>query len=140
MPGVIEFKITGAKEMERLLKELGPNVASRVGDKALRAGAKPIVAEAKRLVPVKTGALRKAITVAVQRRRKGPGERVVLIGFKRPESRRAHLTEFGTVNAPAQPFLRPALDSKAGEALNEVGRVLGKGITDEALKLAKPGR
>ncbi len=140
MPGVIDFEIKGAKEMERLLRELGPNVASRAGDRALRAGAKPIVAEAKRLVPVKTGELRDSIIVVGERRRKGDNERVVVIGFKMPGSRRAHLTEFGTVHAPAQPFMRPALDSKGGEALNETGRVLGKGITSEALKLAKPLR
>ncbi len=141
MPGVIEFKITGAKEMERLLKELGPNVASRAGDRALRAGAKPIVAEMKRPPPagvaVDTGELRDSIIVVGEKRRKGANERVVVIGFKKPGSRRAHLTEFGTVHAPAQPFMRPALDSKGGDALNETGRVLGKGITSEALKLAK---
>ena len=137
MAGRIEFEIKGAKEMENLLKQLGPNVASRVGDQALRAAAKPIVEEMKRLVPVRTGALRDSIVVLSEKRRKGDNERVVLIGFRRPVSRRAHLVEFGTATSRAKPFIRPALDSQVGTALDEMGRVLARGITREAEKLAK---
>lgn len=137
MSGTIEFSIEGAAEMERLLRALGPAVASRVGDKALRAAARPIVAEAKRLVPVRTGRLKRSIAVASERRRKGDNERVVLIGVKPPASRIAHLVEFGTAHSAARPFLRPALDGKAGEALDEMGRVLAEGIETEAVKLAK---
>ena len=46
----------------------------------------------------------------------------VVIGFKKPASRRMHLIEFGTAHAKARPFLRPAIDEKAGEA-NRVARV-----------------
>ncbi len=140
MPGLIDFEMKGAKELQRLLKELGPQVASKVGDKALRAGARPIVAEAKRLVPVRTGALRRAITTAVERRRKGQAERVIVIGFKKPHSRRAHLTEFGTRFTAAKPFMRPALDTKAGAALTAMGDELARGIAEEAAKLSKPVR
>lgn len=136
---MIEFTIDGAAEMERLLKDLGPVVASSVGDKAVLAGAKPIVDEAKRLVPVRTGALQKSIKAQVERRRKADDERVALIGFERPTSAIAHLVEFGTVHSAAHPFMRPAMDAKAGEALEEMGRVLGEGIEREAVKMAKPG-
>jgi len=138
MPGRIDFKIDGAKEMNRLLKELPTNVAIRVGDQALKAGAKPIVAEAKRLVPVLSGELRDSITAEPERKRKPQDARVILIGFKKPASRRAHLTEFGTAHSAAKPFMRPALDSKAGEALDEMGKALAQGIDREAAKLAKP--
>jgi HK97 gp10 family phage protein len=137
MAGKVEFGIKGAKEMENLLRQLGPNVASRVGDQALRAGAKPIVDEAKRLVRVRTGALRDSIVVLGEKRRKNDNERVVLIGFRPPVSRRAHLEEFGTAKQRAHPFIRPALDSRAGDALDEMGKVLARGITREAVKLAK---
>lgn len=137
MVGTINFDIKGAAEMERLLKELGPRVASRVGDQALRAATKPIIAEAKRLVPVRTGKLRDSIISRVERKRKDDSERVVLIGFKPPASRRAHLTEFGTSKSAAKPFMRPALDAKAGEALNEMGRVMARGLTREAEKMAR---
>ena len=98
------------------------------------------MAEAKRLVPVRTGALKRSITTAVERRRKGQAERVVVIGFKKPHSRRAHLEEFGTRHSAAHPFMRPALDTKANEALSEMGDELAKGIADEAAKLARPAR
>lgn len=137
MPGNINFEIKGAKEMERLLKELGPRVAQRVGDAALRAGAKPIVDAAKQRVAVRSGALRDSITVVSDRRRNDDA-RVVLIGFKKPASGHAHLIEFGTAHSAAKPFMRPAMDEKAQEALNEEARVLARGIDREAKKLAKP--
>jgi len=137
MAGIIDFDIKGAADMERVLKALGPNVASRVGDQSLRAGAKVIVAEAKRLVPKDSGDLRDSIVTETERKNKDDNERVVLIGFKQPTSGRAHLTEFGTKNAAAKPFMRPAMDNKAGEALNEMGRVMAQGLTREARKLAK---
>lgn len=135
---ITEFDIKGAKEMERLLKILGPKVAAKVGDQALRAGAKPIVEEAKRLVPVRTGKLRGSITAQIERRKKDADERVILIGFKQPTSAIAHLVEFGTSHSAAKPFMRPALDAKVGEALDEMGRILAKGIAREAEKMAKP--
>ena len=141
MVGKVEFSIKGAKEMEALLKKLGPVVASKIGDQALRAGAKVIVAEAKRLVPVRTGKLRDSIAIKVESKRKfGVPARLVLIGFERPTSFRAHFVEFGTSHSAAKPFMRPAMDAKAGEALEEMGRVLARGLAREAAKLAKPGR
>lgn len=137
----IDMDIRGAKEMERLLKILGPNTARKVAAKALRAGAKPIVQEAKRLVPEASGDLKKSIIAKMEKDRYSAGdERVIFVGFAKPTSRRAHLTEFGTVHHAAQPFLRPALDNTAMEALDEMGRVTGEGITKEATLLAKPIR
>lgn len=142
MADVITTRIEGAAEMERLLKELGPEVANKVGRQAVRAGARAIAEEAKRLVPVDTGALRDSIVVKTLGEGEGFREAKVqaVIGFEKPASRRAHLTEFGTARAAARPFLRPAMDSKAGEALDEMGRVLAKGITREAEKMARPGK
>lgn len=139
MADVMKTSIAGAKEMEKLLKFLGPEVANKVGRQAARAGAKVIVDEAKRLVPVRTGELRDALTVVTQGEGAGyrEGKVQAVIGFKKPSSRRAHLTEFGTSKSAAKPFLRPAMDSQANEALNAMGKVLSKGITREAEKLAR---
>lgn len=38
--------------------------------------------------------------------------------------RHAHLTEFGTSKAPAQPYLRPAFDTQKGNAIRTLGRKL----------------
>jgi len=132
-----EFKIEGAKEMERLLHNLGPQVANKLGMSSLRAAAKPIVQEARRLVPKDTGDLGRSITTKADRQRSGNDTRELKIGFKPPVSARAHFVEFGTSKMAAKPFMRPALDSKAKEALDAMGKVLGVGIEREALKMAK---
>lgn len=136
MPGDVNLRIKGATEMERLLKQLGPQVARRVAAQALRAGAKPIVERAKELVQVRTGETKRRIAARPKRRGAGPESTVIEIGVERPRSRIFHLLEFGTAHSPAHPFMRPALDERGLEALNEMGRVLARGITREAEKLA----
>lgn len=135
MVGKVTFGIKGAKELEQILKDLGPRIASRLGDKALRAAARPIVKEAKRLVPKRTGELRRSIT-AVRGKGGGQNERVVQIGFKRPASRRAHLIEYGTSRSKPQPFMRPALDSQASNALRAMQDELAGGVAREEFKRA----
>jgi HK97 gp10 family phage protein len=142
MPGPIDFDIQGAAEMERLLKELGPRAAVNAGRPALVAGARPIVEEAKRRVRVKSGELRDAVTIDTSSRRQAlaaavGGEIGISIGFTKPTSRRAHLEEFGTAHSAANPFMRGAMEAKAGEALDAMGHTLQKGIEREAAKLAK---
>lgn len=127
--------------MEALLKSLGPRLAGNLADKALLAAAAPIVEDAKRLAPVATGKLRDSI-VAVTVSKAGlartyakrasasdaEANRTVLIGILQPTSRRAHLSEFGTVKSPAHPFLRPALDNGHDTAIAEMAKVLSEGI------------
>lgn len=45
------------------------------------------------------------------------------------------LVEFGTSKAPAQPFLRPAFESKKGEALNAIRNSLARGLDAIVAKL-----
>lgn len=136
MAGTVTLKIRGAKELESALRSFGSNFATRLGDKALMAGSEPIVEEAKRLVPVRTGALRDSITSVVSRDRE-LAQRKVKVGFKYPAARRAHFVEFGTVYQPAQPFLRPALDTQAQPAIDEITRVLQEGLDAEVLAAAR---
>ena len=130
-------RITGAREMSRVLSKLPPKIGGRVLANAVRAGARVIAKEAKARVPVRTGALKKSIAVrkATGRRASRTGVRVH-VGFLKPVSRRAHLTEFGTAHSAAQPFLRPAFDSRAPAALAKIGQILGRGIERAATKLA----
>jgi len=132
----IDFKITGARELERLLKQLEPRSSKRAGDRALRAGAKIVADDAKRRVPVDTGELKRAIAARIEKRSRY-GERVINIGVKRPVSRRFHLTEFGTAFAPAQPFMRPALETNVKAVLDKIRVTMAKAIRIEAEKLAK---
>lgn len=47
------------------------------------------------------------------------------------------LVEFGTSKAPAQPFLRPAFESKKGEALRVIQQSLARGLEVIVAKLQK---
>jgi Bacteriophage HK97-gp10, putative tail-component len=67
MVGKVEFKLHGAKEFERLLKELGPVPAGRLGGNATMAGARVIAAAARQKAPVRTGALKESIGVRSDR-------------------------------------------------------------------------
>lgn len=131
--------IRGAADIAKVLKRLPEKMTEQVLVQALRAGGKPIVKEAKDLVPVRSGDLKKSIVVrkATKKQRKG-GAGLVAIGFTKPTSRRAHLIEYGTSTTRAQPFMRPALDHKGDEAIAAIGTQLGKSIEKAAKKLAGP--
>lgn len=112
--------ITGVRALLSKMKRITQSVTGRGTDKALIRAAEMVTDEARRLVPVRSGALKKSITYELPR--VGMGQvKVVLVGFKPPVSRRAHLTEFGTVHSSAKPFMRPALDSEAGAAIRAMG-------------------
>jgi HK97 gp10 family phage protein len=136
----IDFNITGLKEINALLKELPEKAQERVIKSAVRSGAQVVRKEAKRLVPKDTGELERSIKVQAGRPR-SKSKITFRVGFEktpdgRSPSRRAHLTEFGTSTQPAQPFMRPALDSKASEVINKMISAIGRGIAREAEKLA----
>ena len=138
MAETFTFKIEGAKAMDDVLDILGPKIARGLGQAATRAGAKVIVEEAKRIVPDPTGRLRDSIVIkAIPNKGREKNQVGVLIGFEKPESRYAGLVEFGTSHSAAHPFMRPAMDTKAAEALDAMGASLTKGIKREANKLAK---
>lgn len=152
MPGTIEFEIKGAEAFERVLIQLGPRVAKRLGGTAVRAAGRLVRDEAKALAPADTGNLRRSIIVVTPRGTRAQYQRTALVGYSKAPvaderrksgvdvvSRRAHLTEFGTAHSAARPHLRPAMARKAPEALNVMGRVLGDGIEREAGKLARGG-
>jgi HK97 gp10 family phage protein len=164
MKASVTFK--GGRELERLLAELPPAVARKVATKALRAGAKPLLAAEREKVPVATGELKKALKVRVTRTAE-TNRREVGVGVRGKESRLAHLVEFGTAPHPieaqpgkklaftaksgkrvvvtkvdhpgakAQPFLRPAADTRHQEAISEIGRVAGVEVVAEAKKLGQ---
>jgi HK97 gp10 family phage protein len=99
--------IRGAKELQKLLKALPQRVAKRVTVNGLRAGGRVIANGMKQRVPVRTGDLRDSIIVS-SAAKATRGKSNVVVGFRTPTSRRAHLVEFGTEHSAAEPFMRPA--------------------------------
>jgi HK97 gp10 family phage protein len=129
------MKVLGAAEVEKLLRQLPERLAKNVTINSLRAGGRVIAAGMKSRVPVRTGALRNSITVS-SAKKATKGRSNVVVGFKKPVSRRAHLTEFGTEHSRAEPFIRPTIDQDGEEAIKVIGEALGKGVEREAAALA----
>lgn len=133
---IVEMEWRGLKELDMLLQRLGPEIANKAGQQAANQAAKVIVDEAKRNVPVKSGDLQRSIVVRAEKKRyQLDGEVVAVMGFKKPHSRRAHLTEFGTSRSRKQPFFIPAMESKAREALDKLEEVLQAAILKTVNKM-----
>lgn len=77
-------------------------------DRGAARGASMIVDVAKQLVPVDSGDLRDSIRVQ-PKPGSGKGQYAVAAGSK--EVTYAMAVEYGTVDSPAQPYLRPAYDA-----------------------------
>ena len=127
--------VLGAKELERVLKQLPDVVAKKVTVNGLKAGGRVLVKGIKARAPRRTGELA-ASPVVSSSSKATRGETLAVVGFRKPVSRRVHLTEFGTENSPAQPFIRPALDEDGPAAIRQIGENMGRGVEREARKLA----
>jgi HK97 gp10 family phage protein len=134
------IKFSGGPQLETALKELGGEIAGRLGSNSVRAGARVIAAEARRKAPVgATGNLKRSITTVEDRdaRLARGKQRIAYAGSKLFYAR---FVEFGTVHAAAKPFLRPALDESAQAAVDKLTDNLGKGIERETVKYRGRGK
>ena len=102
-----------------------------------RAGAKVLAERARALAPTDTGELRRQITVGTGRAKRGSARHAVY--FKGERYRVAHLLEFGTAHQPAQPFIRPAIQQAAEEAIQAAALAVGKNFAMNAEKVAGAG-
>ncbi|HUU35196.1 MAG TPA: HK97-gp10 family putative phage morphogenesis protein [Vicinamibacterales bacterium] len=155
MAGVV---LSGHKELQRKLARLSAVAQRKVVRPAVNAALVPINKEAKRRCPVgqrgKRGTLGKlraggerskpgALKRSIGRKVKTYSATGTVWGGVGPRKeyaddpgRRVHWVEFGRPahGVPAQPFLRPALDTKRGEALGILGTRIRQGIEKEARK------
>ena len=58
---ITSFNMTGLKDAQQVLRQLGPNIQRTVVPKATRTAATVIAQEVRRQVPVRTGRLRRRI-------------------------------------------------------------------------------
>ena len=157
---MIEIQMEGIREAMRALRKLPADVERRAVMDALRAGAAVLVKGMRRRVPKRTRRLARAITV----RSRGAG--MLVIGFRRPDSGRAHLIEFGTAphtirvrrrqvlssgdqsfgeevehpGARPHPFIRPTLAEDSDEAIRAVSARLGRNVERIAIELSGGAR
>ena len=122
-------------DLLKKLKTLPEKVQKKVLSGAVRASAKPIVDEARRLVPVRTGNLKKSIGVT-KARTKGTTMRFYVSPRKggKYDGWYGHFVELGTRHNAPHPFLRPAYEAKASEAIHAFKEYLEKRIDKELAK------
>lgn len=116
---MIKARWRGMPEAKRAFDDLIGKIEREGTRRALNKAATPIVAEARRRVPVDEGLTKKSlgkrvstalvrkvarVRIGVRRRMKGKRARIV------------HLLEFGTERSDPKPFLRPAWRAKRDEA------------------------
>lgn len=170
-----EIKIEGLADLHKMMQELPAKIEANVLRGGMRAGAKVIEEEAKRLAPVgpprlaytKEGAaytklpggVRESIRVSV-RSRNGKVEATIKAGGKKAWY--ARLVEFGTAahlirpknrkslffaalareevkhpGAKRKPFMRPALDTKAQQAIQTLADYIRNRLPKEFKKAGK---
>jgi HK97 gp10 family phage protein len=141
-----KVRLTGFRELERALKELpkatGKNVLRRVGKAAME----PMADSAAAKAPHAEGRLAFSIVVSEKRTRRVRGKLASRAGIQMamgPSTglpgvlNYAAFVEFGKINTPAQPYMRPAWDQGAELMLQHVKDNLGSEISKAAGKLAK---
>jgi HK97 gp10 family phage protein len=154
-----QINIVGGKELAEFLKTLPAKLERNVMRGALRAGAKVIADEAKANVPTRMGALKKSIRVSSKLKKgevtasaKAGNKKVFYAGwvefgtaphkivaskmFLRFIAKDGNVVKTKSVNhtgAVSKPFMRPALDTKAAQSIQEAGRYIKQRMTKEGL-------
>lgn len=133
----IQFR--GGPETASALRGLGRAAsAEKVIRQALRPAAQLVRDDARALVPVRTGRLRKSIWIGIGRRRRkwAASLRVAHRGKAKAIS---HLIEFGTRYSRAQPYMRPAWRRNKDEVIRVFGQNIWQRIAREATRRASRG-
>jgi HK97 gp10 family phage protein len=121
----MSVKSAGFRELDRMLAKLQGGIPEAKLRAALHAGGELIAAEARRIVPVDTGTLRDSIAVTDDRDARiygkvnAPGVSVYVGPVGSTEDGDvyyAKFQEFGWLDNPGTPFMRPAIAAKRLDA------------------------
>lgn len=132
----MDIQVDGLVDLEKALKALPAVVSKRLINTATRAGASVISREARKLVPKRSGVLRKNIGVQRHKRQSRPHSVLYKVGWK-GDGFYGRFLELGTRYQAARPHLRPALDANKREAINRIRVILWRGIVRESKKYNK---
>jgi HK97 gp10 family phage protein len=137
----VKFRIEGLRECEEALRELPKATGKNVLRRALMAAGQPILNAAQQLAPELTGTLKRSHAAGTRltrrQRQQHKAESAVEIFVGPGGLVQAITQEFGTVKAPAQPFMRPAWDGNKMAALKLVGESLADEIERARARLAR---
>lgn len=134
----VSFEVTGFKELEKELEQLSKAAGKGVLRRSMVKAAKPLADIAQSRAPKLTGKLEQSIIVGARlngrqtalHRRMFRDDRSSVELFVGPSylrgggGRHGHLLEFGTVNQPPQPFMRPAWDQDKNAMLDRLSKEL----------------
>jgi HK97 gp10 family phage protein len=133
-------------ELERALaEELPKATAKNVLRKSMIEAMKRIEDRARELAPAEDGQLWDSITTKVARSKRvsrtqyaqSSGVTVETGPTGRPEGGNAAWQEYGTVNMPANPFMRPASDSESQNVVDDVITVLTEQVEKAKARIAR---
>jgi HK97 gp10 family phage protein len=141
------IQVLGLRELGEAMRKLSKDVAIKTARSATAAGARVIkkaaVTNIEKSPSIETGSLHDSVIV----KRLGKAdtnltsEHIVTVrgrgkvlkkgknkGERQTSAPHAHLVEFGTVNMPAEPFLRPAFDTNKMAAVDAIKDKLAQRI------------
>lgn len=126
------------KQLLRALEKLPINIQKNVMVGATRASAKVVSDEAKRLVPIDNGRLKKSIGVIKRKTRKG----ITTFSVSprkggKSDAFYGRFIELGTSKMIAKPFLRPALEKSVDETLKASKKYIQERLPKEVAKARK---
>ena len=156
-------RVDGAEQLNATLRQIAGDFSPQQAHKflvaAARASMKPVLARAKQLVPVDSGALRASLQIEARKPSQGDkrsryvnysdavvafvttasGKKLAKLKFKNaktgqkqigaPSDARNVAIEFGTSKQAAKPYLRPALESSQPAILNNLAANLAIQLT-----------
>ena len=142
----MKVELKGFRELERALaEELPKATAKNVLRRSAMLAMKRVELRAQTLAPRDTGGTAQGITTKNVKASRMPGGRyaratgiMVATGpVGREEGGKAAYQEFGTVNQPAQPFMRPAADTEGQAVINDVRSTLIEQIDKAKARIAR---
>lgn len=139
----IQLELQGAEELEKLLGDISTRSATNIMRNTLTDMARDVAKEMKRRAPKDQGILRKAIKAKRDRARPGQVSASVYITHGKGEKYNAfywHMIENGTVDKPAQPFIRPSVEDFRQRQPQIMRDQFGKRYEKEMARLAKKGK
>jgi len=161
--GFEEFK----QLADQIVNDFGYKDASNIMVAAARLAMRSALDTAKNNAPFDTGGLRASLQIEARKPRnkdriskyvdKGdvaialittaPGKKLAKMKYQNARTgektqgiasdARATVMEFGSANTPAQPYLRPALESSSGAVTNDLGKALGTALEKYKARQAK---
>ncbi len=125
----IDIEFVGMDKLLEKIESMG-SAANRIMSNAVKEAAQPILEEAKRLCPVRTGKLRDSLKISGVKSKKGT--KYVWVGDVDNQVGYSWFVEYGHSKAKPHPFLHPAYEKKKKEALEIMKNKLIEAIKNDS--------